>query len=274
MQLKIKDITDQVFNHLDRVVMTQVLTLFESEAFDTERNTLQGETLQSQNEAYKAVLLKQSEAMRDLSRNLLTETLLTTVPGSDIWYKGDQRPGGDLTWVVSPFEYALMAPMTTSVALQQKEELVLSVLVRMNEEGIHFITGEKDDGAWNGKVKYGVNDSEMSARARGMQVIPAHPRRNGEMVRKLSAFRRKWECETLVNVLPENASSFICHVASGKDDFALGLNASYHDIAAAICIAEQAGAVVTDFEGSRAGLYSGTSFFCANKKIHQQFMEC
>ncbi len=274
MQLKIKEITDQVFNHLDRVVITRVLELFESEAFDRQRNEIPGETLQLQNEAYKAVLREQRDAIRDVSRSALEETLLNAVPGSRTWYKGDQRPDGDLIWVVSPFEYVLMAPMTISVALQQNEELVLSVLVKMGEEGVQLITGEKDDGSWNEKVKYAANDSEMNAQARGMQMIPAQAKPKGDLSKKLSAFRRKWECETLVNVLPENASSFICNVASGKDDFALGFGFSYHDIAAAICVAAQAGAVVTDFEGSRAGLYSGASFFCANRKIHQQFMAC
>ena len=207
---------------------------------------------------------------------LLMPCLQKIVPDASVWLKGDQRTGDKLFWVVSPFEFKLMAPATISIALQEEDELQLGVLAifSINGDGIiNIITGEKNKGSWNDMEQYKVNDHSLSEKSMGMQIRPEGARLLPIHYVKLASLSKVWNIPTFVNRLAQNAAYYIIDVASGNADFCLGLDCPYHDIAAAICITEQAGGIVTDFEGGKEGLYSGNSFFCSNPKIHKEFME-
>ena len=211
--------------------------------------------------------------MANLLRSLLDSFLSGLLPGASLWFKGDERPENELLWVVSPFEFALMAPATVSVVLQQADNLLMGILCTVTETGVSITTGEKDDGSWTGDRKLAVNTHTLSSTSANMQFILTRNKLAGNCSGRLLRVRRQYDISTMTNNLSENISHHICAVANGSLDFCLGFDFSYHDIAAAICIVEQAGGIVTDFSGGREKLYSGKSFFCSNKTIHRQFME-
>lgn len=267
-------ITDKVFEYLDAVVMPQIFDLLECEKFLLQREQVHKQQLETWKEVNELAALQQEQnkETQQLCRNLLKDFLTSIVPNSVCWFKKEERPQNELFWVISPFEYALMAPATVSIALQQNNELLLGLLIRSDDFGTAIITGEKGSGSFSGDKEYKVNHNLLSTSSIGMQVVPNGIKVNENISSILMRLRREFNVHTIVNRLTENASSYICDVASGDADFALGVNCCYHDIAAAACIAEQAGAVIIDFSGSKAGLCSGEGFFCSNSLIYKEII--
>lgn len=277
MNLNIKEITDELFHHVDENVVIHVLDMLTSAAFQKEKQEVINRKLKPHEEVQELATLQQEQNKKIAARctELLIPCLQKIVPDAAVWLKGEKHTGDKLFWVVSPFEYLVLAPATISIALQEKDELLLGVLVIINiyyDGNIYIITGEKNNGSWNDAEQYKVNDHSLSEKAMGMRIIPEGKKLLPIHTEKLLSFRRGWNIPTLVNNLTQNAADYIIDVASGHADFCLGLDFAYHDIAAAICIVEQAGGIVTDFEGGKEGLYSGNSFFCSNPKIHAAFI--
>lgn len=271
----IKHITDQLFTFFDTIYVPGIIEKFSCAEYLAEQEAIKKQKLtpQEMSRLLNELQLQQNEQTVVYARALLAPFLQNLLPGTAIWYKDSKMPVTDLFWVVNPFTYIIMAPITISVALQQKDDLLLGILVMADSASVQMITGEKGSGSWNEQTEYKVNNNYMSAQVQGMQVIDAlfDMPKNDKTI--LQAFRRTWEFPSLINRLPQNASKFMCDVAAGFADFTLGIGVSYHDIAAAVCIVQQAGGIVIDFQGGTNGLYNGASYIACNKNIHQQFME-
>ncbi|HRO46092.1 inositol monophosphatase family protein [Agriterribacter sp.] len=273
--MDVKYITDEVFNFLDRTALPRILDMFGSEAFAGEKQRLRTQEPNPHQwiERQAALQKEQNAQVADLTRSLLSASLPGILPEASLWFKGDGRPANELLWVVSPFEFALMAPATVSIALQQADDLLMGILCTVTETEVSITTGEKDDGSWTEDRKLTVNQHTLSSASANMQFMLTGNKLPENCSGRLLSLRKQYAISTMTNNRSENISHYMNSVANGSIDFCLGFNFSYHDIAAAICIVEQAGGIVTDFSGGRKKLYSGESFFCSNKAIHRQFMD-
>lgn len=273
--MNIKDITDQVFSYLDETVLPQVIELFSSNKFTAEKKQLELEEPNvHKNMAQKALLQKRQNAeIAQLSGSLLRTALSKILQEAAFWFKADARPENELQWVVSPFEYHLMAPATVSVALQQADELLMGIWCDLSNAKI--TTAELGGGSWQANQELTVRKEKLSKTSQSMQFTF---RREDGSRRKYGSeavyqLKKEYEFTSMANDLDEQMANHIIYVASGKLDFTVGNDFSYPDIAAAISIVEQAGGLVTDFSGGKEKLYAGEEFFASNKIIHEQFMD-
>ena len=201
----------------------------------------------------------------------MQKKLSAILPEAKFWFKGEEKPDAGLSWIVSIFDYELMAPATTSVALLQEDELLLGILGNFTQ--LEMIAGERGGGAWMESEEFKVGKNELSDKSSNMQFFPGKGTMDSTQKSLLNTFRKKFNIQSRVNRVEQCISYNMSLVARGAMDFSLGLNFSYPDIAAVVCIVEQAGGVVSDFSGGKSKLFAGEEYFCSNPIIHSQFIE-
>lgn len=202
------------------------------------------------------------------------------LPDAGFWFKGEEKPKGNLLWVISPYEVTAINQPTISVALLENEQVPLGYI--LDYENNHVYYGIKGEGALKHNDPFKIGDRKMSEVTESIHLqfvkSPGHntdPMPDGyyDNFKMLASFAEHFNFRRSINSEYELINRTICYVAEGDWDFVAGLNACFPDLAASIAIIEQAGGVITDFSGSKEKLYSGHEFFAANKHIHQQFID-
>lgn len=69
-----------------------------------------------------------------------------------------------------------------------------------------------------------------------------------------------------------SAALDLAYIAAGRGDASLGLNLKSWDLAAGVLLIQEAGGIVSDFEGKNNYLESG-NIFTANSKLHQTLLK-
>ncbi len=212
-----------------------------------------------------ALRKEQNEKVAGMIKGILSNTLPGIVECAALWYKGTERPKTERVWVISPYEFDIMGQSVVSVALQQEEKLEMSVFANFTSREV--FTAAIGEGAQLDNKKLNVNDKQLSAQSSAMQCIIPPATVKGNYAALVAPLIRKFNIQSQVNKVAENLPYYLTLVARGEMDIVLSTGFTYHDVAAAICIAEHAGAVITDFAGGSKGLYTGESLLCCNEKI-------
>jgi myo-inositol-1(or 4)-monophosphatase len=206
-----------------------------------------------------------------LIRPLLEDQLKAIVPEAGFWFSGSPPPATALKWVVSPWQNEPMASGLVSVALQKGDELLMGILANLS--AIRVATAAQGSGAHEETTALKVNEHLLTSQSSNVQCFIEKRVTETPYAPLIRALRRMYNIPVQVNTVATNISVFNTKVAKGELDFTMGYHFHYPDIAASVCIAEQAGGVVTDFSGGKEKLLGGEEFFCSNPRIHQQFME-
>ncbi|MBX2920830.1 MAG: hypothetical protein KF746_01460 [Chitinophagaceae bacterium] len=212
-------------------------------------------------------------------RQTFEQHLPGILPEAALWMKDDAQPQDtNLLWIVNPYRKDLMGKEMTSVALAHSGTLRIGIIANFSDgEMIIAVEGEGTQLAGTEtvcKVRETVLPKGNSGIRFAFPDILAQRVKSHPHAKLILYFQEKYNLTGVLNSVPTNMTYYMTQVARGNMHFVWSTgHFSYHDIAAAICVVQQAGGIVTDFEGGDRGLYEGSSFFCSNKKLHGQFME-
>lgn len=269
--MNVKDIADQVFNYLEDKIYLTIVEKWNELGEAGKASPVTEENPYRQLEIENLIRRQHNEQIIALIRPMLEAQLSTIVPEAGFWFSGSPPPATALKWVVSPWQNEPLSSGLVSVALQKEDELLMGILANLS--AIRVATGEQGGGAYEQDTALKVNKHLLSNRSRNVQFLMEKRISKMPYAPLVQALRRTYNVPVQVNTVAANISVFNTQVAKGELDFTLGCHFHYPDMAASVCIAEQAGGVVTDFSGGREKLLSGEEFFCSNPLIHRQFME-
>lgn len=211
-------------------------------------------------------------------KQTLEQHLPGILPDAALWMKDDAQPqDAGLVWIVNPYSKDLMGKEMTSIALAHSGMLRIGIIADFSDgEMIIAVEGEGTQLAGTETVCK-VRETALPKGNSGIRFTfpdALTQRVKNPYTKLILYFQEKYNLTGVLNSVPTNMTYYMTQVARGNMHFVWGTgHFSYHDIAAAICAVQQAGGIVTDFEGGDRGLYEGSSFFCSNKKLHGQFME-
>lgn len=185
---------------------------------------------------------------------------------------GGKNQNAEHLWVIDPLDgttnFAHGLPIfSVSIGVQKKGETVAGVVYDVNQDIVY--AAEKGGGSFaNGKI---INVSDNDNLAHGMLVtgFPYNVKQNPDkaferfiaLIRKARAVRR----------LGSAAIDF-CYIAKGVFDGFWEVYLNPWDVCAGKLIVEEAGGLVTDFDGNQIDIYSNR-ILCSNGKIHQQIID-
>lgn len=260
------EITDKVFEIFNAIIpkIFELHKQFEYELASLPQNDNPLLHLQQSNMTRK----QQNSKVSDTVAAYLNKTLPNVVPQAALWFKGTKKPNCSSIWIISPYEFDIMGCAIMSIALQHEEKLEMSILANFTHSEV--ITAATGEGSQIENEKIQVDNNLLSPQASVMQFIIPPATVKGSYAALVAPLNKKFNLRTIVNNVAENIPHYITLVARGKLDMVLATGFQYQDVAAAICIAEHSGAIVTDFSGNCNGLYSGESLICCNKNIHAQ----
>ncbi|MCC6288211.1 MAG: hypothetical protein IT249_10035 [Chitinophagaceae bacterium] len=206
--------------------------------------------------------------INDFAANCLAKALPGIAPEATPWFKDEPQPTSEWQWILCPFTSNLMGKTYTGIALAQNNQPRIGLYVDYGEGAV--TTGVEGEGAFCNDIQYLCGNKILNAQSRVMQFIipPGKPGR--QYIKLIKSLWNTTDCKMLNNVVAQNIAAYMISVAKGTQELVIATGFSYHDIAAAVCIAEQAGAVVTDFNGTREKLFTGEEMICCNKRIAEQ----
>jgi len=185
--------------------------------------------------------------------------------------KGDDPTIG-WTWIIDPIDgtqnYAWGIPcFSIVVALAKDGEVVTGAnFDPLNNEMFHAARGQ---GAFLNEEKIRVSDlSEFQDVVIGTD--PAYGPVEGT-TNTLQMLRKMWPAIKTTRMMGSSALG-ISYVATGRTDIYVHHRLQPYDQAAGIILMEEAGGLLTDRHGNRAGLYSD-GLVASSSVIHQHFME-
>jgi len=177
------------------------------------------------------------------------------------------KPGREFTWVVDPLDgttnYIVGFPFfSVSIALLQGTDPILGIVY--NPATRELYVAEKNKGAFLNKKSIQVNEVPRLSRAilsfaKGKDLI--------------GGFRVLAKVVPVMRTIRFRGSSNldICQVAAGRVAGFLVKKPAYHDTVAGVLIAQEAGGIVSDFQGE---LYTAKSLhlLVTNKKIYKALL--
>lgn len=184
---------------------------------------------------------------------------------------GDKNTESDFHWIVDPLDGTTnfskkIAFFNTAIALEHKGEVVLAVVYNpVADELFHAV---KRAGAFLNGKKVSVSNSDFESafftfcHSRGQQ----DKDKVAEAYAKLKPVAR--ELRKLGSANLELAS-----LACGRVDSFVGVGTKIWDFKPGCLIAEEAGAVVTDFEGNPWQQSKGYVFAASTQEIHSKLKE-
>jgi myo-inositol-1(or 4)-monophosphatase len=185
---------------------------------------------------------------------------------------GEHKKGSDYLWVIDPLDgttnFAHGLPIfSVSIGVMKKDEIIVGVVYDVMQN--IFYSAEKGGGAFaNGKkIKVSNNDNlGLGVLVTGFPYnIADNPdkafQRFETLTRKARAVRR----------LGSAAIDF-CYVAQGVFDGFWEVSLHPWDMCAGKLIVEEAGGLVTDFNGKQIDIYT-PQILASNRKIHQQMID-
>ncbi len=248
--LNYSNIADRLFKLLEKVIIPEALTQI----------TLREEADESSN-----------DEIRNMVAASLSKDLPLILPGASVWFKNETKPNNEIIWIVSPYESHIMGKTITSIALSENENLTIGIYVDFSEGRV--ITGVKNEGAFCDQEQYHCNNKKLSQDTSVMQFVTLPGGPGKVYVQSIMSLQDSFGFTMRYNNIAENIGTYMIFVAQGIEGLVLATGFNYHDVAATICIAEHAGAVVADFNGGQAGLLSGDAMLCCNKEIAGQIQQ-
>jgi myo-inositol-1(or 4)-monophosphatase len=185
---------------------------------------------------------------------------------------GSSSSKSEYNWVVDPLDgtvnYAHGLPIfSASIGIQKNEATIAGVVYDIMQDIIY--SAELNAGAYENNKKIKVNDNDNLRYALLVTGFPYDIRENPEnALGKFAAFTK---ASRGIRRLGSAAIDF-CYVAKGVFDGFWEVHLKPWDMCAGKLIVEEAGGLVTDFDGNKINIFS-KKILASNGKIHEAMIE-
>lgn len=172
-------------------------------------------------------------------------------------------------WVIDPLDGTTnfihdMAPYCVSIALRNKEEVLLGVVYEVCRDECFW--AYKGGGAYMNDKSIHVTDINMMDRAQILLGFPYDSERFRPIIlHAIAQMYGKVGAERLLG----SAAAELCYVAAGRAEGRIEGLLGPWDVAAGCLILSEAGGMTTDFSGGDTYL-NGKEVLASNGKIHEQ----
>ena len=208
------------------------------------------------------------------SERMITEFIKKKYPSHGILAEegSESNKSAEYLWIIDPLDgttnFAHGLPIfSVSIGLQKNGETMAGVVYDINQDIIY--TAEKGAGATANGKKIIVSSNSNLAHSMLVTGFPYDVKENPDKV--FERFIAILKSSRAVRRLGSAAIDF-CYVAKGVFDGFWEVHLHPWDICAGKLILEEAGGIVTDFNGNPINIYS-KKILASNNKIHTQLIE-
>lgn len=208
------------------------------------------------------------------SEKLITDFVRKKYPSHGILAEesGNIKSGSEYSWVIDPLDgtvnFAHGLPIfSVSIGLQKNDETVAGVVYDVAQNIIY--SGERGSGAFANDEKIEVSKNSNIAHSVLVTGFPYNIKENP--YNALDKFVALTKASRGMRRLGSAAIDF-CYVAKGVFDGFWEVYLNPWDICAGKLIVEEAGGLVTDFEGNQININS-KQILATNGKIHSNMVE-
>ena len=208
------------------------------------------------------------------SEKLITEFIKKKYPSHGILAEegSESNKSAEYLWIIDPLDgttnFAHGLPIfSVSIGLQKNGKTIAGVVYDINQDIIY--TAEKGAGATANGKKIIVSSNSNLAHSMLVTGFPYDVKENPDKV--FERFIAILKSSRAVRRLGSAAIDF-CYVAKGVFDGFWEVHLHPWDICAGKLIVEEAGGIVTDFNGNPINIYS-KKILASNNKIHTQLIE-
>jgi myo-inositol-1(or 4)-monophosphatase len=185
---------------------------------------------------------------------------------------GEIKKDSEYLWVIDPLDgttnFAHGLPIfSVSIGLIRKDEIIAGVVYDVMQN--IFYSAEKGSGAFANKQKISVGKNDNLGLGVLVTGFPYDVAENPD--KAFERFESLTKKARAVRRLGSAAIDF-CYVAKGVFDGFWEVSLHPWDICAGKLIVEEAGGIVTDFDGNKIDIYS-KRILVSNIKIHQQLID-
>jgi len=178
---------------------------------------------------------------------------------------GKEENNSDYTWIVDPIDgtinYARGIKLYgISIALAKEKEIILGVVYNPITNEMFF--AERGSGSYLNDKR--INVSSVDDMGNALIYITAYNKMKEDMIKAIHKINN-------VRIITSTAYE-ICQIASGRVDGGYKLSKNCWGFSAACLIAEESGAKVTNFDGSKWNTDS-RKLVIANTKIHDKLLK-
>ena len=225
----------------------------------------------------------------------MKERLLSLYP--DTQFMGEEGDNRDVdfttpVWILDPVDGTSnlihdFQNSSMSLALAINKKVVFGVIYHYSSK--EYFYAKKGEGACLGCASFLTPKKDQDAAPSSM-AIPIGVSHTTELSRSLVSFGTspydkgtlgEKNCETLKQIFFAcedirrigSAAIELAYVASGRVDIYLERNLKPWDFAAAIIIVEEAGGIITDYEGQDIDISKPCDILAGNKIVHQKLRE-
>jgi myo-inositol-1(or 4)-monophosphatase len=208
------------------------------------------------------------------SEKLITEFIKIKYPSHGIIAEegSEINKSAEYLWVIDPLDgttnFAHGLPIfSVSIGLQKKGKTIAGVVYDINQDIIY--AAENGSGATANDKKIQVSSNSNLAHSMLVTGFPYDVKENPD--KSFERFITMIKSSRAVRRLGSAAIDF-CYVAKGVFDGFWEVHLHPWDICAGKLIVEEAGGLVTDFDGDSIDIYA-KRILCSNGKIHNQMKE-
>jgi myo-inositol-1(or 4)-monophosphatase len=208
------------------------------------------------------------------SEKLITDFIKKKYPSHNILAEegGETKNSSEYLWVIDPLDGTTnfthgLPIFSVSIGLQKNGETIAGVVYDVMQDIVYV--AEKGSGATANSVKIKVSDNDNLGHSLLVTGFPYNIKDNPD-----KALERFVTLTKMVRGVRRLGSAAIdlCYIAKGVFDGYWEVYLNPWDICAGKLIAEEAGGIVTNFDGKPIDIYS-KRILCSNHKIHDQLME-
>ena len=208
------------------------------------------------------------------SEKLITDFIKKKFPSHNILAEesGETNNSSEYLWVIDPLDgttnFAHGLPIfAVSIGLQKNGETIAGVVYDVMQDIIY--SAEKGSGATANSVKRKVSENNNLQHSLLVTGFPYNIKENPD--KALERFTTLSKKSRGIRRLGSAAIDF-CYVATGVFDGFWEVHLNPWDICAGNLIVEEAGGIVTDFDGKPIDIFT-KRILCTNRKIHQKMIE-
>lgn len=222
----------------------------------------------------------------------MKERLLSLYP--DTQFMGEEGDNSDVdfttpVWILDPVDGTSnlihdFQNSSMSLALTMDKKVVFGVIYHYSSK--EYFYAKKGEGAYVGCASF-INPNNPECAAPSSVATPIQVSNTTELSRSLVSFGTspydkatlgEKNCETLKQIFFAcedirrigSAAIELAYVAAGRVDIYLERNLKPWDFAAAIGIIEEAGGIITDYEGGAIDIAKPSDILAANRIVHEK----
>ncbi|SDA37408.1 myo-inositol-1(or 4)-monophosphatase [Algoriphagus alkaliphilus] len=210
---------------------------------------------------------------KEAERQIVDRLSLILPEAGFITEEGTTTTKGEVyNWVIDPLDGTTnfihnIPVFAVSIALMENEDLILGVVYEVNRHECFYAM--KGGGAYCNDTRIKVSTApDLSASL----IATGFPYYNFELIDKYLATMKSLMQKTHGLRRLGSAAVDLCYVASGRTEGFFEYNLNSYDVAAGALIVQEAGGMVTDFEGEDDFVF-GRKIVASNGKIHADFLK-